>query len=52
LEIKHLKWIWENNAWFPDSNDNAFQTTLDSINASTSIAIDYINKETNLKTNN
>ena len=40
LEIKHFKWIWENNAMFPDYNDNAFQTTLNSLNESNTTTID------------
>ena len=34
---------------FPDYNDNAFQTTLNSLNNSNTITIDYINKEVKLK---
>ena len=49
LEIKHFKWIWDNNAMFPDFNDNAFQSTLNSLNESSTITIDCINKEVKLK---
>ena len=49
LEIKHFQWISENNAMFPDYNDNAFQTTLNSLNESNTIMIDYINQEVKLK---
>ncbi len=34
---------------FPSCNDNAFQTTLNSINESTMITIDYINQEVKVK---
>ena len=34
---------------FPDYNDNAFQSTLNSLNESITITIDYINKEVKLK---
>ena len=33
---------------FPDYNDNAFQTTLNSLNASSTITIDYIDQEIKL----
>jgi hypothetical protein len=49
LEIKHYKWIWNNNAMFPDYTDNAFKTTLDSLNTTTSVTIDYINKEVKIR---
>ena len=49
LEIKHYKWFWKNNNMFLDYNDNAFHTTLHSINNSNTITIDYIDKEVKLK---
>ena len=49
LEIKHYKWFWNNNDMFPDYSDSAFQTTLNSLNSSNTITIDYINKEVKLK---
>ncbi len=49
LEIKHYKWFWNNNDMFPDYSDSAFQTTLNSLNNSNTITIDYINKEVKLK---
>jgi hypothetical protein len=49
LEIRHFKWIQENNAMFPNYNDNVFQTTLNSCNESTTITIDYIKQELKLR---
>jgi hypothetical protein len=49
LEKKHYKWIWENIDVFPNYNDNAFQTTLNGLNESSTITIDYINKEVKLR---
>jgi glucose/arabinose dehydrogenase len=49
LDIEHFKWIWENDAKFPEYNDNAFQTTLKSRNESSTITIDYINQEVKLR---
>jgi hypothetical protein len=49
LEIKHFKWIWKNKAMFPKYKNNAFKTTLNSLNESTTITIDYINQEVKLK---
>jgi hypothetical protein len=48
LETKHFKWIWENNAMFPNFKDKAFQTTLNSLNEQTTITIDFMNKEVKL----
>jgi hypothetical protein len=48
-KIKHCKWIWENNAMFPNYNDNVFQTTLNSLNESTTITIYHPNQEVKLK---
>jgi hypothetical protein len=48
LEIKYYKWIWENIDIFPNYNDNAFQTTLNSLNESSTITIDTMNKEVKL----
>jgi hypothetical protein len=49
LEIKQFKWIWENNPMFPNYYDNAFQTTLNRQNESTTITNDYIIQEVKLK---
>jgi hypothetical protein len=49
LEIKHYKWIKDNNAMFPEYTNKAFQKTLDSLNTSTSVTIDYINKEVKIR---
>jgi hypothetical protein len=49
LEIKHYNWIWENIDMFPNYNDNAIQTTLNILNKSSIITIDYINKEVKLR---
>jgi hypothetical protein len=49
LEIKNFRWIWENNAMFPNCNDNALQTTLSSQNEPYNITIDYINQEVKLR---
>jgi hypothetical protein len=45
LEIKHYKWILDNNAMFPEYVDKSFQTSLDSLNTTISVTIDYINKK-------
>ena len=34
---------------FPDYSDSAFKTALYSLNTSTSVTIDYINKEVKIK---
>jgi hypothetical protein len=49
LEIKHFKWLWENDIMFPKCNDNAFQTTLNSLNETSTNTIDYINQEVNVR---
>ena len=49
LEIKHFKWICDNNDMFPNFNDEAFQSTLNSLNESNTITIDCINKEVKLR---
>ena len=41
--------IWENIDLFPNCNDYAFQTTLNSLNEWSTITIDYINKEAKLR---
>ena len=48
-ETKHFKWIWTNNTMFPNYNDNAFKTILKSLNVSSTINIDYINQQVQLR---
>jgi hypothetical protein len=45
LEIKHYKRIRENIDMFPNYIDNAFPTTLNRLNESSTITIAKINKE-------
>jgi hypothetical protein len=40
---------WENIDIFPNNNNNAFQNTLNSLNESSTITIDYINQEVKLR---
>jgi hypothetical protein len=41
--------FWENSATFPNFTDEASQSTLNSLNESNTITIDYIKKEVKLK---
>ena len=51
IEVKHFQWTWQPDQMFPNYNTKAFNDTMNSLEITSSIAIDYINHEINLKQN-
>ena len=52
IETKHFQWTWKPNQMFPHYNTKAFNDTMNSLEESSSIAIDYINHEIKIRQDN
>ena len=49
IEVKHYQWTWQPNQMFPNYNTKAFNDTMNNLEETSSIAIDYVNHEIKIK---
>ena len=52
IEVKHFQWTWQPSHIFPNFNTKAFNNTMNSLEDTSSIEIDYINHEIKMKRDN